>query len=91
MIIQEVRGAVGKQLTLIVDGGIADGFDAFKALALGAAGVCIGRPLMAAYKKDPENGVRDYLLKARDELAKAMAYTGCSDLGRMDASVIRRI
>ena len=43
---------------------------------------------MAAYKKDPENGVRDYLLKARDELAKAMAYTGCRSLAEMDASVI---
>ena len=65
------------------------GMDAFKALALGAAGVCIGRPLMTAIKQNPESGVRDYLLKARDELAKTMAYTGCADLHNMDPAIIR--
>ena len=34
---------------------------------------------------------RDDVLKARDELAKAMAYTGCTDLSKMDPSVIHRI
>lgn len=70
---------------------IKSGMDAFKALALGAKGVCIGRPLMTAIKQDGENGVRDYIKKATDELRKAMAYTGCTDLGRMDPGVIRRI
>ena len=45
---------------------------------------------MTAFKNDQEHGVRDYLMKARDELAKAMAYTGCTDLSKMDASVIHR-
>ena len=36
-----------------------------------------------------QDGVRDYLLKARDELAKTMAYTGCADLRNMDPSIIR--
>ena len=90
MVLPEIRKALGEDcgMELFVDCGINTGADAYKALALGGAGVCIGRPLMAAYKKDPENGVRDYLLKARDELAKAMAYTGCRSLAEMDASVI---
>lgn len=70
---------------------IRSGMDAFKALALGAKGVCIGRPLMTAIKEDRENGVRDYIRKATAEFCKAMAYTGCTDLSRMDPSVIRRI
>ena len=37
------------------------------------------------------DAVRDYLLKANDELKKAMAYTGTGDLSRMDATVIHRI
>lgn len=68
---------------------IMTGMDAFKALALGAKGVCIGRPLMAAIKKDPENGVRDYLMKVNQELRKAMAFTGTKDLSQMDPTVIR--
>ena len=62
--------------------------DAFKALALGAKGVCIGRPLMTAVKQDPEHGVADYLKKATDQLRKVMAYTGCTDLTKMDPTVI---
>ena len=75
---------------IFVDCEIRTGMDAFKALALGASGVCIGRPLMAALKKDREQGVRDYLCGATAELKKAMAYTGCTDLGKMDPGVIRR-
>ena len=70
---------------------IKTGMDAFKALALGAKGVCIGRPLMTAIKQDPEHGVRDYLLKATAELKKAMAFTGCTTLETMDPTVIHRI
>lgn len=70
---------------------IRSGMDAFKALALGAKGVCIGRPLMTAIKEDRENGVRDYIRNATAGLRKAMAYTGCTDLGKMDPDVIRRI
>ena len=65
--------------------------DAFKALALGASAVCIGRPLMTAIKHSGAEGVTEYLQKANDELAKAMAYTGCTDLGRMDPAVVHRI
>ena len=70
---------------------IQTGMDAFKALALGAAGVCIGRPLMTAVRNDPENGVCAYLQKANGELGKAMAYTGCTDLSKMDPTVIHQI
>ena len=75
---------------LFVDCEIQTGMDAFKALCLGAKGVCIGRPLMTAIKQGGADGVRDYLLKANAELGKAMAYTGCTDLGKMDPTVIRR-
>ena len=65
--------------------------DAFKALALGAAGVCIGRPLMTAIRQDPENGVKVYLENTNRELAKAMAFTGCTSLRKMDPAVIHRL
>ena len=83
--------AMAGQTPLFIDCEIRTGMDAFKALALGATGVCIGRPLMTAIRDDRDNGVRDYLLKANRELGKAMAYTGCTDLGRMDPTVIRRV
>ena len=79
------------QVPDFVDCEIKTGMDAFKALALGAKAVCIGRPLMAAIRENGENGVRDYLNKATAELKKAMAYTGCTTLEKMDPTVIRRI
>ena len=90
-VLPEIARLAGGKVPLFVDCEIQTGMDAFKALALGAAGVCIGRPLMTAIKKDGANGVRDYLNHAVDELKKAMAFTGCTNLGSMDASVIRRL
>ena len=58
------------------------------ALALGADAVCIGRPLMTAIKDGGADAVADYLNKVKAGLGKAMAYTGCYNLSRMDASVI---
>lgn len=87
-VLPDIAKMVDKRVPLFVDCMIQTGMDAFKALALGAAAVCIGRPLMTAIKDDPENGVRDYLVNANQELAKAMAYTGCTDLSKMDAGVI---
>ena len=76
------------QAPVFVDCEIKTGMDAFKALALGAKGVCIGRPLMTAIKQDEQNGVQDYLVKVTNELKKAMAYTGCTTLEKMDPTVI---
>ena len=78
-------------IPLFVDCEIQTGMDAFKALCLGAKGVCIGRPLMTAIKQNGASGAANYLTQATKELKKAMAYTGCADLNRMDSTIIRRI
>ena len=87
-LLPEIAGMTYGQVPVFVDCEIKTGMDAFKALALGAKGVCIGRPLMTAIKQDAENGARDYLVKATNELKKAMAYTGCTTLEKMDPTVI---
>ncbi|MBQ6346390.1 MAG: alpha-hydroxy-acid oxidizing protein [Clostridia bacterium] len=83
--------AIAGDVPLFVDCEIKTGMDAFKALCLGAKGVCIGRPLMTAIKQGEAQAVRDYLNQARNGLAKAMAYTGCADLDHMDPTIIRRV
>ena len=91
VILPEVAALTQGQVPVFVDCEIQTGMDAFKMLALGASGVCIGRPLMTAIKQGGAEGVRDYLLKANRELGKAMAFTGCTNLRKMDPTVIRRI
>ena len=83
--------AIAGTVPLFVDCEIRTGMDAFKALALGAKGVCIGRPLMTAIKQGGAQAVADYLNREKAALAKAMAYTGCKDPEHMDATVIRRV
>ena len=89
-LLPEIVEMTGGKVPVFVDCEIRTGMDAFKALALGANGVCIGRALMTAIKQDEENGVRDYLNRASAELKKAMAFTGCTTLDRMDPTVIHR-
>ena len=89
-VLPEIAEMAG-DVPLFVDCEIQTGMDAFKALCLGAKGVCIGRPLMTAIKQAGADGVRDTLLKANAQLSKAMAYTGCRDLDHMDAGIIRRV
>ena len=90
-LLPEIAGMVARRVPVFVDCEIQSGMDAFKALSLGASGVCVGRPLMTAIKQNGADGVRDALLRANAELKKAMAFTGCPSLGQMDPSVIHRL
>ena len=88
MALPEIRKYLPDEMPVFVDGDIRSGLDVFKALALGANAVCIGRPLMTAVKKGGADAVCEYLKQVNDELKKAMAFTGCIDLAHMDPTVI---
>ena len=88
MILPEIRKAVGRDLTVIADGGIESGFDAFKALDRGADAVTVGRALMGPLKETGAEGVRDTLNKFAGQLRAMMIRTGTKDLKHMDPSVI---
>jgi isopentenyl diphosphate isomerase/L-lactate dehydrogenase-like FMN-dependent dehydrogenase len=91
LVLPEILKVVDGKIPVFVDDEISTGMDAFKALALGASGVGVGRPLMTAIKNDLENGAGNYLKTMNDQLRKAMAFTGTTDLSKMDPSVIHRI
>ena len=91
MLLPEIRRAVGPDFILMVDGGIEDGYDAFKALALGADLVCVGKPLMDPYMKEGSAGVAGVLKQMTGELRGIMARTGSVDLKHIDSGVIHPI
>lgn len=91
MVLPEIRRAVGNNLILIADGGIESGFDAFKALALGADLVTVGRALMEPLKQNGAQGVCDTLTKMTNQLQAMMLRTSSPDLKHIDPTVIRRI
>ena len=68
--------AVGTHTEVLVDGGVRSGVDIFKALALGARGVLIGRPWVWALAGAGESGVRDLLATLQRELLLTMTLAG---------------
>ena len=73
----EIIEAVDGQLEVFVDGGIRRGTDVFKAIAIGAKAVLIGRPYIWGLTLDGEAGVRKVLAMLREEFELAMVLSGC--------------
>jgi isopentenyl diphosphate isomerase/L-lactate dehydrogenase-like FMN-dependent dehydrogenase len=81
----EVVNVAGR-VPVLLDGGIRRGTDVFKALAVGASAVLIGRPYLWGLAADGEAGVRRVLEIFRSELELAMALAGCPTIGAITRS-----
>lgn len=88
---REIRKAMGEDFIIIVDGGILDGFDAFKALALGASAVSVGRPLMEPLAKGGPEAAAQVIRSMTDELKAMMVRTGSLDVRHIDPSVLHPV
>lgn len=75
-VLPEVVEAVGGRVPVLVDGGFRRGTDVFKALALGATAVMVGRPTCWGLAVAGESGVADVLRILRAELENTMALAG---------------
>lgn len=75
-----VRAAVGDDFPLLFDGGVRSGEDIFRAVALGADGVMIGRLQAYALSVAGALGVGHMVKLLREELEVCMALTGCASL-----------
>ena len=89
-ILPRIAKAVDGRIPILVDSGIVRGTDVFKALALGASGVLIGRTVMAGLALDGAEGVRKVITGTNEELRRTMSLTGSRDLGDIDPEVIWR-
>jgi 4-hydroxymandelate oxidase len=87
-VLPEVLQAVEGRVEVLVDGGIRRGSDAMKALAMGARAVLVGRPYLWGLAVDGEAGVRRVLELLRDDLALAMALSGCPSTADVDPSLV---
>lgn len=62
-VLEDIVEAVGGRMKILVDGGLRSGVDVFKALAMGADGVLLGRPFVTAVYGGAAEGVQCYIDK----------------------------
>ena len=82
-VLPAIADAVGGKLTILVDGGLRNGTDIFKALALGADGVLIGRPFVTMVYGGGAEGPGVLVKKLQAELADTMAMCGAHSLAEI--------
>jgi 4-hydroxymandelate oxidase len=84
----EVVDAVGGKVPVLVDGGFRRGTDIFKALALGARAVCIGRPYLWGLAAFGQAGVERVLDILRAELTLVMRQCGARSMAEISKSMV---
>jgi len=81
---------VQERMPVLFDSGIRGGADAFKALALGAHAVLLGRPYLWGLALGGEQGVHEVVLNFLAELDLTLALSGYASLQALDRSALVR-
>ena len=84
----EVVKAVAKKIPVLVDGGVRRGTDAYKALALGATAVGIGRPYCWGLAAFGEPGVAAVLTILQREFETIMRQAGATELKQITTATV---
>lgn len=86
-----IADAVGQDVEVYLDGGVRNGIDVVKAVALGARGVLIGRPWIYALAGDGERGVNDLLATFQKEIRTALALMGVNSLDELTPNCVETV
>ena len=87
----EIVEAVGGRMPVLIDGGFRRGSDIFKALALGADAVCIGRPYVYGLSAFGQAGVEKVLSILRTEFRRVMMEAGVTSVAQITGDYIERV
>jgi isopentenyl diphosphate isomerase/L-lactate dehydrogenase-like FMN-dependent dehydrogenase len=85
-----IRAVVGQDFPVLLDSGIRSGSDIFKALALGANAVLVGRLQLYALSVAGALGVAHMLRLLCEELEVCMAMAGCASLADIQKTCLKR-
>lgn len=88
-VLPEIVDAIGGRIPVLIDGGFRRGGDIFKALAIGADAVLVGRAPLWGLGAFGARGVERVLRMLQAELVLAMAHTGCSRISDIDRSLVK--
>ncbi|XP_077997431.1 2-Hydroxyacid oxidase 2-like [Glandiceps talaboti] len=84
----EIARAVGDKMEVYLDGGIRTGNDVFKALALGAKAVFVGRPVLYGLAHSGDEGVKHIFEILKREFHQTMGNAGCCSLSDITSSYV---
>ncbi|ETN85818.1 dehydrogenase, FMN-dependent [Necator americanus] len=82
----EVVQSVNGRVPVFLDGGIRNGRDVFKAVALGASGVFIGRPVLWGLSVAGAEGVGNVIKLLQTEFMHTMQLAGCRSIREIHES-----
>ncbi|WP_247002094.1 lactate 2-monooxygenase [Halosolutus gelatinilyticus] len=86
----EVVDAIGDEATVLFDSGVRRGSDVFRAVALGADAVLLGRPYAYGLGIGGEDGVRAVLENLLADLDLTVGLSGRASIDEIDRSTVRR-
>lgn len=88
MVLPEIVKVIDGKMPIFVDCCMESGMDVFKALALGADAICVGRAIMEPLKENGAQGVCDTMERMNAELKGIMTHTAFASLDEIDDTVI---
>jgi isopentenyl diphosphate isomerase/L-lactate dehydrogenase-like FMN-dependent dehydrogenase len=83
-----VVDAVGSDLPILFDSGIRRGADIFRALALGAKAVLVGRPYMWGLALNGADGIREVMQRILADFDITMTLCGCRTLNDVNREML---
>lgn len=86
-----IAKAVGDQTSILLDGGIRNGVDVIKAIALGADSVLIGRPWVYAMTAQGEAGINSLLSLFQKEIYSTMGLMGVNNIKEINSDLIEQL
>jgi (S)-mandelate dehydrogenase len=89
-VLPEIAAAVGKRLSIFVDGGFRRGTDVLKAIALGANAVMTGRATLYGLASNGERGVERALEILTTEMERVMGQLGVNSIAELGPHIVRR-
>ncbi|MGD6965729.1 alpha-hydroxy acid oxidase [Rossellomorea vietnamensis] len=87
-VLEEICGVVQNEIPVLLDSGIRRGSDIFKALALGASGVLLGRPYIYGLAMDGEEGVKRVVQQISKEFETTMALAGTAHIAEINKTYL---
>lgn len=83
-----IHQAVCGRIPILLDSGVRRGVDIVKAMALGASGVLIGRPVLYGLAAGGESGARQILMTLEEEIQRCMVLMGAASVSKIDETYL---